>query len=174
MDYYKIANNSMGVYPAKFGDKDRTEWEDGWNAYKKELIDRVKRIKDYLKDKPALERMINSGTIDLSVDKQEIAPYYISSDIFAWGYADAEDLTEDELKEENLLKIEAAFNEDYGVVRFHCRRYNEKPQWPIEKDMRQAGCWDLEDLPDCRYDLEFRWKDKTRKEYLKELGYDAN
>lgn len=169
MDYYEIAYDSMKVYPQKFGDKVRTEWQEGWNAYGEELLNRVVRIGEWVEAHPMKDKvlkLIEDDMIFLKVDAPNISAAYISSDIFAWGYADCEKI-EDDMWD----AVYEAAQTTYGLISYHCRRYNEKPQWPIELRMRKAGCWDLEDLPECRYDLKLRWTKQTRKDKLKELGY---
>lgn len=168
IDYYRIATWSMGVYPEKFGDQERTPWQDGWNAYGDELCDRAELFSSFVNDHPnkkQIEALLLNDDIDLHVKDGKVFATYNSGDIFAWGYADCEKIT-DEMWDD----VYEACQTPYGIISYHCRRYNEKPQWPIEKDMREAGCWDLEDLPENRYDLQVRWGKKTRLEAIEDLN----
>lgn len=61
------------------------------------------------------------------------------SDIFAWGCADAENLTTSDILP--LYKLYAV-NKTWGPAKWCCFKRNEKPQRPVEKAMREAGVWD--------------------------------
>ena len=71
-----------------------------------------------------------------------------SSDIFACGYSDFEEITIDEIPE-----ISEAFRTKYGIDRWICKKHNSKPQWSLIKQMFEAGEWDseMENLPDNKY-----------------------
>jgi len=75
----------------------------------------------------------------------------ITSDYFAWGCADADEIALDDLN--NLFFLVLA-DRRYGSVRWACLKRNEKPQFPLEKQMREAGAWDevMEALPPNKYD----------------------
>lgn len=161
---YEACFNSMGVYPEKFKDQDRTEWQNGWNAFGSEFIDRVCELSEWIKNHEYehISELIDHDDVIVFFDPIKI--HYICSDIFAWGYADYEEITGEMFEE-----VREALKEKWGLVKYHSRRHNEKPQWPIEADMRKDGVWDLEDLPECKYDLKFRWKNKTRLEAVRGL-----
>ena len=158
---YEVCYSSMGVYPQKFGDKKRTEWQEGWNAFGSAFINRVCALADWINNHPQKELVQELLELDVMVSFEPISLSYNCGDIFAWGYADCEKITED-----MMLDVYNALKEEWGIIKYHCRKHNEKPQWPIEVDMRKSGVWDLEDLPECRYDLEYRWKTKTRQEAI--------
>ena len=74
-------------------------------------------------------------------DGRTLVVYVNTSDIFAWGCADGEDLeTEDILPLYKLCRD----NGFWGVVKWACRLHNEKPQLAVAKDMKKAGYWDEE------------------------------
>ena len=65
------------------------------------------------------------------------------NDIFAWGGADAEDITHDEIHE-----LYAMWRKDpgYGPAAWCIKKRKMMPQPPVEKSMREAGIWNLEEL----------------------------
>lgn len=66
------------------------------------------------------------------------------NDVFAWGCADAEALPYDE-----ILPLYRASRKNWGATKWCCLRRKQRPQAPVEADMRRAGAWDeeLEALP---------------------------
>lgn len=76
--------------------------------------------------------------------------FVLANDVFAWGFADTESLTTDD-----ILPLFKAWREDrrFGVIKWLCLRRNEQPQPAVERDMRAAGSWhtDLDALPANRY-----------------------
>lgn len=72
------------------------------------------------------------------------------NDVFAWGCADGEDVDTKEL--ETLYKLWYA-NKRWGATKWVCLKRNERPQIPIERDMKKEGAWDeeMEKLPENRY-----------------------
>ena len=81
--------------------------------------------------------------------------YVNANDVFAWACADAEPLPNDEIG--NLYKLHKA-KEGWGVTKWLCKQRNQKPQKPIEKDMKKAGAWDeiMKALPDNTQDAEVK------------------
>ena len=149
MDLYSIANEAIGIYPAFFGKNKRTEWQDGWNAYAFKLLDNVQLISKWLNNHPKkdkITKLLEKDGISIGIHEDEVEITYNSSDIFVWGYADCETITDEMI--EDVLEI---VDNRYGLVKYHCRKYNSKPQKPLENKMREDGEWDLEDLPECSY-----------------------
>jgi hypothetical protein len=77
-----------------------------------------------------------------------------SSDVFAWGYSDFEEITIDEIPE-----ISEAFKTKHGIDRWICKKHNSKPQWPLIKQMVETGEWDseMQNLPDNEYNKSVGW-----------------
>jgi hypothetical protein len=72
--------------------------------------------------------------------------FVLCNDIFAWGYADAEDLPEDQIEVlYNMWKASPTF----GPIKWCCQRRQMKPQPPVQEWMKRAGEWDeeMEKLP---------------------------
>jgi len=65
------------------------------------------------------------------------------NDVFAWGCADAEDLPESEIR--NLYDMWRK-DPDWGAAVWCCTKRKEFPQKPVEKEIRTAGIWNLDDL----------------------------
>lgn len=67
------------------------------------------------------------------------------NDLFAWGCADAQEFLESE-----ILDLYRSWKSGkWGVSKWCCRKRNQRPQAPIERDMRKDGAWDesMEALP---------------------------
>lgn len=73
------------------------------------------------------------------VDGQTTVVFVICNDIFSWGTADAEALDHDEIGP--LLKMHLA-DPRWGVAKWCMKQRNQRPQGPVERDMRAAGAWD--------------------------------
>ena len=72
--------------------------------------------------------------------------YVNCNDLFYWGCADAESITNDEIPK--LYKLWKA-NKRWGVDKWCCLKRKLRPQVPIVEDMKKDGYWDdeLEALP---------------------------
>lgn len=121
------------------------KWSDQYESYL-----------DYIKDIPKDKLQIESETIVLFVN---------CNDVFAWGCADAEHLTTDDIP--NLYMLWKKWGHD-GVTKWCCIKRNEKPQKPIADAMKKAGHWDdeLEALSENYYDKKAKegksWFDRFR------------
>lgn len=88
---------------------------------------------------------------DLFGGKGETIVLFVNcNDVFAWGCADAEDIKLEELPNLYRLWLE---NKRWGSTKWVCQKRNEKPQEPIENDMKKEGVWDekMEALPENYY-----------------------
>lgn len=76
-----------------------------------------------------------------TVKEPTTVAFVLCNDVFAWGFADSEDLPNDEIG--NVLK---AYVEDpvWGVAKWCCKRKKLRPQLPVEKLMKKRGSWDDE------------------------------
>lgn len=129
------------------------------------IIDESKIIED-VNEQLALAYLLADGTcfinnVNISEDKDKppiysVAVYVLTSDIFAWGCADAEyiECNDGELPNEiiNLYKLvkEKGF---WGVVEWACLKRNLQPQKAVKVDMIKANQWtdELEKLPKNLY-----------------------
>lgn len=75
----------------------------------------------------------------------------ICNDIFAWGCADAEPITDAEI---GNLFLEVYKSRMWGAVIWCAKKRNEKPQRPVIEQMKKDGVWtdELEALPPNYYD----------------------
>ena len=101
------------------------------------------------------ERHYSSNKDDKS-EGETIVLFVNTNDVFAWGCADAEDLNISELP-----KLYDFWKNDnkWGVIKWVCKKRNEKPQEPVMKDMSKENSWEnwMDDLKENQYD-------KIRKE----------
>lgn len=118
--------------------------------------------KQEIDEEAAIAQLLDDGVLfangrdylneDGSKGGRTIVLFVNCSDVFAWGCADAEDVTYDELPD--LFKQHMETPKGYGSIRWCCIKRNEKPQAPMIQLMKKNGVWDevLEKLPDNRYD----------------------
>lgn len=65
------------------------------------------------------------------------------NDVFAWGCADGEYITHDEIEDlYNMWRKDTA----WGPAVWCCKRRKEMPQKPVEDEIRKAGIWNLDEL----------------------------
>lgn len=160
----KTAMEDMGLYPASIVEEDkikkRTEWQDGWNAHRTELLEKHIALEKWYSELPwevleHLEPLLINEDIYLSSwsKENEFKVFILCNDIFAWGCSDTEEVEFDELPIIAQFVREDKF---WGVIKYVCHKRREKPQKPVIKNMKTAGVWDqlLEDLPDNYYDTQ--------------------
>lgn len=80
----------------------------------------------------------------LCIDDKTVRPatlvlFVVCNDIFAWGCADAEQVSMGELLD--LYRMHAA-DKKWGAAKWCCKKRNQRPQFPVERDMRADGSWD--------------------------------
>lgn len=146
------ARRSMGVYPEAIitkGDsvKERTEWQNGWNAYGEAHLDRVSKLTRCVATMDhRMREMLCDGTAEVMFKDGEPILVFNTSDLFAWGYADAEDITQD-----NIGPLYEAWRAQgiTGLLKWKCKQEGHRPQKPFEQQWREEGLWDdeLERLP---------------------------
>lgn len=75
----------------------------------------------------------------------------LCNDVFAWGCADAEEVTSEELPV--LFEMYQADRVN-GPVKWVCKKRNQKPQKPVADMLKEEKSWDdsMESLPDNEYD----------------------
>ncbi len=89
-------------------------------------------------------------------DNYTTVVYVIANDIFVWGSADAECISNSDHEEKSeiyaLYKLWKE-NNNWGPIKWLCLKRNEQPQNPIKEDMIKDGYWDaaLESLPPNYY-----------------------
>ena len=170
------AHGSLGLYPKGTVrtvcgfkvKKKRTKWQDGWNeaviAHTKRTID----IMDWYKSLDDIKDMVGDllvkSKLELYFDegKNKVTMAINSSDIFAWGYSDSEEMTEEDIKSYYLTS-----HEKWCDVKWCCKKYNEKPQYPMIWDMHRDGEWDkeMEALPDNKYNEQVGWPQSPTKPF---------
>lgn len=157
---YKIAHEDMGIYPQARVDEngvctERTEWQNGWNAFSLAEIKKVGMIIDWFKKLPddlqvLIESLCLENKIEISVqeDCDDDHPYagvslYINcSDTFFWGCADGEDIGIEELPE--LLEC-FKLSPNHGGDLWVCRKRKMRPQTACYKSRYPKEEWLLFD-----------------------------
>ena len=76
-------------------------------------------------------------------DNQTVMPsttiiFVNCNDIWAWGCADAEEVTKKELP---VLCRMYMGDKRWGVLKWACRKRGMRPQFPIRRDMKELGVW---------------------------------
>ena len=164
-----VAYDTMGVYPRACNGVERTPYQDGWNAYGEEFLSTFIKTKDWFSALPEWKQVIvgdlvKNEAIMIQYPKEGARIFFNSSDLFAWGCADCEEITSDDMLRElyDIWKVKG----DNGLSVWLCKKEGMQPQWPVEKDWRRLGIWDneLENLKPNYYDESIkRWKTSTAK-----------
>lgn len=100
--------------------------------------------------------------------------YVIANDVFAWGCADAECISNSDGDENSeiysLYKLWKE-NNDWGAIKWLCLKRNEQPQKPIIESMKKDGYWDdtLEKLPPNYYWTRLQEDNNKRFEKFRNL-----
>lgn len=90
------------------------------------------------------EAFINSSVIDKQFwddddTPQETTIIFINcNDVFAWACAEGEPATDDDIEK---LYEELKKDQGWGSVIWVCKKRNQKPQIPVEEDMKKSGSW---------------------------------
>jgi hypothetical protein len=170
----EAAIDSIGVYPTSSDGAPRSDWQEGWNACLSAILKRQSAAQQWFSSFPKWKQEIVEEMLADSVISLEFVPdvepailmSFSTSDLFAWGVADAQSIKDDK----DLPEFYRAWKVSglSGMQILVCLREKEKPQWPVEKTWRKEGIWtpELEALPDNKYDLAVRWKKESRLEHI--------
>ncbi len=111
--------------------------------------------------------LISKGEFYISDNKNVLQCWVNCNDVFAWGCADGEDISPDEIKDLFFMVVE---NNAWGSLKWCCIKRNERPQIPIEEDMKKAGVWceRMEALPINQYWDRLRQRKEVKNEEEKE------
>ena len=119
---------------------------------------------DYFDPETAISQLVYEGVLfanyrnyshdnkNFTKDGCTIILFMNCSDVFAWGCADAEDVSsEEELKQLYDLCVKYP---NMGSSIWACLKRGEKPQSPVAKRMKELNEWDisLDNLLDNKYD----------------------
>src|ERR1019366_4612615 len=85
----------------------------------------------------------NNGWWDKTWPKDAISLHVNCNDVFAWGFADAEDILYSEIKA--LLEMYLKDNL-WGAAAWCIKKRKMIPQPPVERIIRDIGIWNLEEL----------------------------
>ena len=139
-----VAYDDMGVYCAaviRDGVKtERTEWQNGWNAYGSKLREKQKEIYRWLnemaiEDADAIVELLISDTVNVRVREGKVGVEVNCNDLFYWGAGDAEDIEISELSE---LRKAMRESEEHGASLWCCRKRGMRPQRPYYKMFTEA------------------------------------
>ena len=117
-----------------------------WIAEKKEYTIYPEHMEeeDYLKVLLTEEIVfINNGWWRKDWPEDSITVHVNCNDIFAWGCADAEDITYGELKD-----LYEMYKKDpsWGAAAWCIKKRKQMPQKPVQDLIDKAGIWNLKDL----------------------------
>ena len=158
----EAADDALGIYPKSFRGKDRTEWQEGWNAAVIKLSQNESKITDWITklNNPIVEQLLIDEAIILYLTNDDIEIHMNCNDVFMWACSDMEEVTFDEL--ENFAEMSKT---PWGAIKWVCIKRNEKPQYPMIWDMSQDGEWDdvMENLPDNAYNEHVGWAQTPTK-----------
>jgi hypothetical protein len=97
--------------------------------------------------------MNNAKLEDPKNDNWNTVIYVLCNDIFAWGCADAESISNSDGDDDSeVLDLYRMHREDsmWGSAKWCCKKRKSKPQRAVIDAMKKAGVWDevMESLPD--------------------------
>ena len=99
------------------------------------------RNPENLDEEEMLAKLLEGRVLFASALGGTVQLYVLCNDVFAWACADLEDLPYDKI---GSLYCSWKNDATWGAIKWCCRHRNEKPQGPIERDMRADGSWDDE------------------------------
>jgi hypothetical protein len=133
-----IAHSDMGIYP-QLVTKDgittkRTEWQDGWNAYSKEMHKKIDLLDKYLKaltdeTRSTIERLLENECLTIQLEDDGAVLIVNCNDLFYWACADGERLELSGLPGFITTLAECS----YGELLWCCRKRKMRPQKPYYK-----------------------------------------
>ena len=106
-----------------------------------------------------------SNDVKDSEGERTVVLYVGCNDVFAWGTSDAETLPHNQIP---VLFEMWRKDRIYGPVKWCMLRRNQKPQKPMEHQMRRAGAWDDEcerigeNTMDAEAQAQFAWYTWTK------------
>lgn len=121
-----LAHQDLGVYPQSCNGVPRTEFGNGWNACLMAMLQKCGVFTARLGSLPAnVVSLIENGDIYLAESNGLVTMSVSCSDVFAWGCADGEDISESEIPE-----LERALTEspNHGVALWCARKRKMRPQ----------------------------------------------
>lgn len=96
-----------------------------------------------------LEGHLFLNDTEIEKDVYNVVAYVNANDFLMWGCADAEHISTSELGE--FYKMS---RQQWGDVKWVCKKRNMQPQYAIARDIKKTGHWDeiFENLPKNEYD----------------------
>lgn len=138
MNFYEIAHDSIGIYPAEFT-KDglttkRTEWQEGWNACSRQILDNVIAMEQWFSDLDDNKRALLEKVGDylhVNFENGEVECFINCNDFFFWGCSDCEQLDDWDLLEQSLNDAG-----DDGCLLYCARKRKMRPQGAFYKYLK--------------------------------------
>lgn len=133
---YELAAEDIGIYPQSINGKQRTEWQEGWNACAMENAKNVSAITSFLKTLP--EQVVDyiiDGNIRVIIRDELCSMVVDCNDLFYWACADDEAFdAANDLEDFNLAYKDSPKN---GGILWCCRKRGMRPQNPYYKYFNQ-------------------------------------
>jgi len=129
-----LAVDDMGIYAKSIVDSDgskknRTEYQDGWNACIMKIVDKAGNISGWLDNLPKeVLLLVADEKIRVSVNsKERLKTWVLCNDLFYWACADGEDFELSDLSDFQKALKESP---DHGDLLWCCRKRKMRPQTP--------------------------------------------
>ncbi len=142
---YELAYNDMGLYPASVlggpnAYEKRSDWQEGWNAYGSQLLDKVIQIGKFIEGIPEqhrgiVKKLLIDDKLSLSVGKNDgdHQLWVNCNDLFFWACSDGEDISIEELPDLLRALEESPKN---GDILWVCRKRHTRPQGAYYKYLK--------------------------------------
>lgn len=141
---FVVANEDMGIYPQACRQpgghmKPRTPYQDGWNAYAMELLEKWCSLSKWFDaltpdQRGQVEALFSEDDSDqygLSQDEGKVTLWCLMSDTFAYACADAENIPLEALPV--VLRLREEFGYE-GVTAWAANRRGEEPLKQLQTD----------------------------------------
>lgn len=90
---------------------------------------------------------LNNAKLSPNSDVWNTVVYVNCNDVFLWGCADAESISNSDGEEgSEIIELYRMWKENptYGPIKWACKKRNLQPQKPLKKMMIKDGHWDSE------------------------------
>lgn len=126
------AVDAIGVFPRSLNGKDRTEWQEGWNACQSRILEYWHLMEEWGKQvgKEYLDVLLPQDELQLWFREEEVKAFVVLNDVFGYCCADAEEVALDEIPELASLWKKYGFT---GAIYWASKKRKEPPIKPITK-----------------------------------------
>lgn len=133
-------SDNYSVKDGVFYDSDGCRWDAVFEFGGEQHLDEGRAVAELLLDGVLFVNSRKYLCYDGKTERPATLVLFVNcNDIFAWACADAEQVEMKELLD--LYQMHVA-DKKWGAAKWCCKKRNQRPQYPVERDMRADGSWD--------------------------------